>query len=82
MLMKVMGGRGDSALYIGYMYVFMPTDCMNSANIEGSYKRLYSALKKGGEVMPGFINLEIDGVGTFGGIHVMLVVKGFLESMH
>ena len=33
--MKVRGGRGSSAFYIGCVY--MPTDCTNSASIEGCY---------------------------------------------
>ena len=47
MWMKVRGGRGSSALYIGC--VCMPTDYTNSTSIEGSYeslKRMYLALRK------------------------------------
>ena len=36
--MKVRGGKGSSALYIGCVY--MPTDCTNSASIECSYESL------------------------------------------
>ena len=36
--MKVKGGRGSSALYIGCVY--MPTDFTNSGSIEGCYEKL------------------------------------------
>ena len=58
--MKVQGGRGSSALYIGCVY--MP-NCTNSSSIEGSYKRIYLALRKGegwyylGILMPGLVSL-------------------------
>ena len=42
MWMKVQGGRGSSALFIGCAY--MPTDCTNSA-------RMYLALRKKGRVV-------------------------------
>ena len=35
---KVRGGRGSSAFYIGCVY--MPTDCTNSTGIEGCYEKL------------------------------------------
>ena len=62
--MKVRGGRGSSAFYIGCVY--MPTDCTNSASIEGCYeslKRMCLALRKRegwsylGILMPGLVNL-------------------------
>ena len=46
--MKVGGGMQTSVYYIGCVY--MPTDCTNSASIEGCYeslKMMYLVLRKG-----------------------------------
>ena len=75
MWMKVRGGRGSSALYIGCVY--MPTDCTNSASIEGCYEKLkedvLSFKEKGRVVLLGDFNARVgksvelgDVVGMFG----------------
>ena len=73
--MKVRGGRGSSALYIGCVYV--PTDCTDSASIEGYYEKLkknvLSFKEKGRVVLFGDFNARVgksvevdDVIGMFG----------------
>ena len=73
--MKVRGGRGSSAFYIGCVY--MPTDCTSSASIEGCYEKLkedvLSFKEKGRVVLLGDFNARVgksvemdDVIGMFG----------------
>ena len=73
--MKVRGGRGSSAFYIGCVY--MPTDGTNSASIEGCYEKLkedvLSFKEKGRVVLLGDFNARVgksvemdDVIGMFG----------------
>ena len=59
--MEVRGGRGSSAFHIGGVY--MPTDCTNSASIEGCYKKLkddvLSFKEKGRVVLLGHFNARV-----------------------
>ena len=65
--MKVRVGRGNSAFYIGCVY--MPTDCTNSASIEHCYEKHkeYLALRKRegwyylGKLMAGLVTLYRNG---------------------
>ena len=68
---EVRGGRGSSALYIGCVY--MPTNCTNSASIEGCYEKLKEDVLSGRVVLLGDFNARVgksieldDVVGMFG----------------
>ena len=79
--MKVRGRRGSSALYIGCVY--MPTDCRNSASIEGCYEKLKEDVLsfKGWYylriLMPGLVSRTMS-LACLKRIHVILV-DFFLE---
>ena len=56
--MKVQGGRGRSALYVGCVY--MPTDSTNVAAVDAGYMRLKEdVLTKGKVVLLGDFNARV-----------------------